>query len=581
MKTKELAESVVEAARAYIRRGIHVVPISAGKNHPTIKAWPTIRIGLKDVKKWFSSASNIGLQLKPSNLTDVDLDCPEAVAAGKVLLPPTGMVHGRRGNPSSHHYYRVTPAPQNTSFADPRQQPNAERTVLAELRANGQTVAPPSHHWRTGEPIKWESKGEPTVIDGNDLRRAVAMVAAAALVARYWPKGSRHFATLAIAGMLLGAGWTEKTTKKFVLAVATAAHDDDVESRLQDVVSTSRRLLDDQQVTGTPTLADLIGSDIVDKIYDWLELKRENDESSVHRTDLGNAQRLVASYGKNVRFCHESGKWLVWTGEIWTTDNSGILDRFAKDTVRKIYLEAGGAANEADRRNLAKHGFKSEGEARLRAMVNLAKTEPDIPVNTSRLDADPWLLNCQNGTLDLRTGKLLPHSPEDLCTKLAPIVFDSQAKCPTWITFLRRVMADNSPLVQFLQRALGYALTGSTSEQVLFFLYGTGANGKSTFIETCRKLLGDYAQQADFDTFVTKKNDGPRNDIARLRGARLVAAVEAAQGRQLAENVIKQVTGGDTVTARFLYHELFEYLPQFKLFLVANHKPVIVGTDEA
>jgi putative DNA primase/helicase len=142
-------------------------------------------------------------------------------------------------------------------------------------------------------------------------------------------------------------------------------------------------------------------------------------------------------------------------------------------------------------------------------------------------------------------------------------------------------MAEKPELIKFLQRSIGYALTGSTREQVLFFLYGTGANGKSTFIETCRNLLGDYAQQSEFDTFVTKKNDGPRNDIARLKGARLVAAVEAAQGRQLDENVIKQVTGGDTVTARFLYHEHFEFVPQFKLFLVANHKPVIVGTDEA
>jgi len=142
-------------------------------------------------------------------------------------------------------------------------------------------------------------------------------------------------------------------------------------------------------------------------------------------------------------------------------------------------------------------------------------------------------------------------------------------------------MADNRALVRFLQRAVGYALTGMTSEQVLFFLYGTGANGKSTFIETCRNLVGEYAQQADFDTFVPKENGHPRNDLARLAGARFVAAVEAAQGRQLAENVIKQATGGDTITARFLYREYFEFSPQFKLFLVANHKPVIIGTDEA
>lgn len=453
--------------------------------------------------------------------------------------------------------------------------------MLVEVRANGQTVAPPSRHLRTNEPLKWESPGEPADVDRGKLYRAAAKVASAALVAHYWPKGSRHFAALALAGMLSRAGWTEKATKKFVLAVATAAHDEEVQSRLQDVVSTYRRLREKQHVTGAPTLADLIGSDIVDKVREWLKLKCEDEESSPHRTDLGNARRLVAAYGKNLRFCHESGKWLAWNGEIWATDNSGIVDRFAKETVRKTYLEAGAAANDGDRGSLAKHALKSEAEARLRAMVNLAKTEPDIPVTPSQVDADLWLLNCRNGTVDLRTGKLLPHRPENLCTKQVPVIFDRHAKCPKWIAFLRRVMADNRTLVQFLQRALGYALTGSTREEVLFFFYGTGANGKSTFIETCRKLLGDYAVQADFDAFVTKKNEGPRNDLARLVGARFVAAVEAAQGRQLAENVIKQVTGGDTITARFLYHEYFEFSPQFKLFLVANHKPRVVGTDEA
>ena len=579
MSPKEFAVSIIKAARAYIQRGICVVPIPHGKNHPTVQGWQKMRLRMEDVKKAFSNAAGIGLLLKPSKLTDVDLDCPEAVATSKTLLPPTDMVHGRRGNPSSHRYYRVSPAPQNKSYTDPR--PSGARAVLIELRANGQTVAPPSRHLRTGETIRWEAQGEPAAVDGDKLHRAVAEVASAALIARYWPDGSRHFATLALAGMLLRAGWTGKATTQFVLAVANAAHDEEAQSRLQDVVSTDQRLGEQKQVTGTPTLAELIGNDIVEKVCEWLELKRENDESSPHQTDLGNARRLVVGHGKNLRFCHESGKWLVWNGEIWATDNSGIVDRLAKETVRTIYLEAGGAANERDRGNLAKHALKSEAEARLRAMVNLAKTEPNISVTQAELDAGLWLLNCRNGTVDLRTGKLLPHNPDNLCTKQVPVAFDQRAKCPTWLAFLLRVMADNRGLVQFLQRAIGYSLTGATREQVLLFLYGTGANGKSTFIETCRKLLGDYAQQADFDTFVTKKNEGPRNDLARLVGARFVAAVEAAQGRQLAENVIKQVTGGDTITTRFLYREFFEYLPQFKLFLVANHKPRVVGTDEA
>ncbi len=197
--------------------------------------------------------------------------------------------------------------------------------MLIELRANGQTVAPPSRHLRTGEAIKWEARGEPAAVDGDELHLAVARVASAALIARYWPNGSRHFAALALAGMLARAGWTEETTEKFITAVATAAHDGELESRLQDVVSTHGRLQEDKRVTGTPTLADLIGNDIVEKVREWLGLRCENNQPAPHHTDLGNAHRLVAGFGENLRYCHESGKWLAWNGEIWATDNSGIV----------------------------------------------------------------------------------------------------------------------------------------------------------------------------------------------------------------------------------------------------------------
>jgi hypothetical protein len=534
-------ERLLRHARAYIQRGFFIVPIPRGQRHPKYKDWQGFRLRLKDVKQFFSDAGGIGLLLKPSKVTDIDLDCPEALAAANLLLPATAMVHGHRSNPSSHYYYRVRPTPENKPFADPRRGHGRGRAMLVEIRGKGQTEVPPSRHLPTGELIKWESQGEPEVIDSGTLFRAVARVAAAALLGRYWPRGSRHFAAMALAGMLLRVGWTEKATVKFVRAVAAAAGDAESSSRLHDVITTCQRIREGHHATGTPTLADLIGDDIVEKVCEWLELKRES-EGAPHHTDLGNARRLVAQHGKNLRFCNESGRWLVWNGKIWATDSSGMVDRLARDTVRTIYLEAG-AAKDGDRGSLAKHAVKSEAEARLRAMVNLARAEPDIPVSASELDADPWVLNCRNGLVDLRTGTLRSHHPDKLCTKQVDVTFEPEAKCPIWLGFLHRVMAGNKALVKFLKRAVGYGLTGSTREQILFFLYGKGANGKSTFIETYRNLLGDYAQQAEFDTFVTKKNDGPRNDLARLRGARFVSAVEAAQGRRLAENVIKQATG--------------------------------------
>lgn len=190
MKTKERFSSVLEAARTYVQRGYYVVPIPSGKNHPVLNGWQKLRLRLSELKKRFSGAGGVGLLLGPSKLFDVDIDCHEASVAADLLLPDTGMVHGRRGNPRSHRYYvRKGPA-RNQSFADPRPGGEGERAMLIELRGVGVTVAPPSHHARTGERIKWESVDEPGEAEGEELLRAVARTAAAALLGRYWPTGS-------------------------------------------------------------------------------------------------------------------------------------------------------------------------------------------------------------------------------------------------------------------------------------------------------------------------------------------------------------------------------------------------------
>jgi DNA primase catalytic core len=301
----------------------------------------------------------------------------------------------------------------------------------------------------------------------------------------------------------------------------------------------------------------------------------------VHETDLGNAKRFVLRHGENLRYCLTKGAWLVWDGIRWKPDSTGEVDRLAKATVLSVYGEANGTKDRTKRQALAKHAARSEGEGRIRAMISLAETEPGIPVESNELDADPWLFNCNNGTLDLRTGELRPHRREDLITKLAPVDYDPNAKCPKCDAFLDRIMGGNAKLVRFIQKAVGYALTGDTREQCFFILYGTGANGKSTFIETVRSMLGDYARQTDFRTFTPHRGESPRNDIARLAGARFVSAVEAESGQPLAEALVKQVTGGDTVTARFLYGEFFEFTLVLKFFLAVNHKPRIGGTDNA
>lgn len=300
-----------------------------------------------------------------------------------------------------------------------------------------------------------------------------------------------------------------------------------------------------------------------------------------NRTDLGNARRLVRHFGERIRYVHAWKKWLVYGNGRWQVDDSGELERLGKEMVVRIYSEALAASNDTDRQALAKWAANSESVSAIRAAVELARSEPGIPVRPQELDADPWLLNVTNGTLELRTGQLREHRPADLITKQCPVAYDPAGRCPQWDRFLRRVLDNNDELLRFLQRAVGYSLTGSTSEQVLFFLYGKGNNGKSKFLEVLGALLGDYGHAADFSTFLERRSEGPRNDVARLQGARFVTAIETGDGRRLAEGLVKQLTGGDVITARFLHAEHFEFRAQFKLFLAANHKPTIRGTDHA
>lgn len=298
-------------------------------------------------------------------------------------------------------------------------------------------------------------------------------------------------------------------------------------------------------------------------------------------SELGNAERLVARHGNDIRFCHEWGKWLIWSGTHWQIDLTGEVERRAKETIRNMYAEAAKIEDEEQRAAVAKFAARSETSRAITAMVNLAKTEQGIPILSDELDSDIWLLNCKNGTLDLRTGKLMSHDRKDYITRLVPVEYDPMADFVEWAKFLHRIMNDNEELISFLQRAIGYSLTGSTREQCLFMPYGSGANGKSTFLEAIAEMLDGYAQRTPTDTLMAKDTSGISNDIARLKGARFVVASEVEEGKRLAESLVKQMTGSEKITARFMRAEFFEFTPMFKLWIGTNHRPVIRGTDMA
>ena len=305
------------------------------------------------------------------------------------------------------------------------------------------------------------------------------------------------------------------------------------------------------------------------------------ETGEVHHTDMGNAARLVHWHGDKLLYCHPWRRWLVWDGQRWKPDDTAGVVRMAKDAVRRIYAEASKIHEKRKRVARAEHARRSEANTRIKAMLELAQSEPGIPILPDQLDADPWLLTVANGTLALRTGELRGHDPDRFNTKLVEVAYDRGADCPLWRQFLDEIMGSDENMIRFLQRAVGYSLTGDTSERCLFILYGCGANGKTTFLEVIRALLGDYALRTPTETLMMKRSGSIPNDVARLKGARFVSASESEEGRRLAESLIKDITGGDTISARFMRAEWFDFIPECKVWLATNHKPEIRGTDKA
>ncbi len=308
---------------------------------------------------------------------------------------------------------------------------------------------------------------------------------------------------------------------------------------------------------------------------DYIAQNKEKEVSASKYTDLWNAEKLVELFGENFRWCQELKSWFVWNGKLWKKDPGGLyVEKFAKKMTKEMM--------KSQDKDLLKHARASQNKYSLVAMVELSKSENNILIETKEFNKDGFLLNCVNGIVDLRTGELLSHDCSKYITRMINIDYDPNAKCPKWDWFMNDIFDGSQNLVSYLHKAVGYSLTDSVREQCFFILYGSGRNGKNTFLDTIRGLLGDYACKAGVSTLMVKhnKDSGANEDIADLWGKRMVMASESDKTRTLSEGLIKELTGDKTVKARFLYGHLFEFNPTFKIFLQTNHKPKIRGTDE-
>jgi P4 family phage/plasmid primase-like protien len=563
--------------------------------------WPTIDgLSIKQAQEVLDDGDQVGIQAgEVSNwLCAVDCDTQECVELAPYFLPKT-LCSGKQGIPT--HYIYISEG------MDHYQAKNLAMDEILRVRAaaRGQGhlfVVPPSMHPEKG-PYQWMPGFDPDLIvriAPENLLAIVRNLAAASLIAEHLEDEGRHDYSLSLAGFLLNNGVSESPITQILESVWSYAGAPVKAMRdlARNIEDTADKVAEGEPVTGGPTLNDLVEG-LPSKLGKILGFDRRRSKpptapptaatpGSYHLTDLGNGRRLVARHGEDLHYMHPWKKWFVWDSSRWVMDETGAAWRQATETIASIYSEATSEPDPDKRKAIARHAQSSESESRVRAMLNCAANVEGIPVpvdnagsdkSTPLLDQDPWLLNCRNGTLDLRTGNLRDPRRGDLITKITRTPYQEGAQAHTFQKFLKQVLPDPE-VRQFLQRLAGYCLTGDVSERVLPFLYGSGANGKTTLVNTFLEILAGYARQAAPDLLIVKSRTHP-TEIASLFGTRFVPSVEVEEGRQLAESLVKQLTGTDYLSARRMREDFWDFKPTHKIFLVANHKPIVRGTDYA
>ena len=292
-------------------------------------------------------------------------------------------------------------------------------------------------------------------------------------------------------------------------------------------------------------------------------------------SDIGNMDRFITKHRKCLRYVADQKCWVHWNGRFWELNAKEVAYKKALETINAIYDEISVCPKESGAAELRRWAYCSRTRAKVSSILSMASQHPDMVCQSDEFDNSPYLLNCQNGVVDLRDGSLQFHSSDLMLTQITAVDYVSGKKAPRFEKFIADIFCDDKSLIAWMKRALGYSLTGKCSEQCIFIAYGSGANGKSTLFETIKSLLGSYAISSEFDTFLVKDNANVRSleGIGKLKGKRFSSASETDNHRSFSEALIKRITGEDTIVGAALYGSSYEFRPTHKIWLLANHLP--------